>query len=699
MNLLSHKSLESLLVVVLLGVLLVSDFLFYVYGKFPASVVYVREILLLAILVAFVPFIRRVKYIKNKAVVTKLRGLYSALASVFLGFVVLKLFTKTLRGILPAPSRSNSLLFGSIDVYLYCTLFSILAAVIMLGVLLILRDLIYFKRKRGVSRNFYLLATFLGLQIIIANLNRRDIDVDLDTARTSISSNFILFLLIVTMIINALRNSWINYLNKKQKINCLWLGIPLIVGAIVFETHIARDEVLREYSVSTASFIESTGLFLCIYLGMSFLSLLLHLPTAGIFDRKIKEIESLHDLSRTLSSEFDSNRIINLITEKAAAIINSDALWLALLNGDSQKLKVVSSEKLEQIELNALNKNSDNGLDGWIMQNRESILINEINKDPRTLSFLSWRRRLGSILGVPLISQRGLLGILYSAKSETFAYDEEDRALLQAFANQAAVALNNVRLFEELVVKERFEQELQVAHDAQRKLLPKQMPDIAGLDIDAVSVTANEVGGDYYDFFQFDGKLAIAVGDVSGKGAKAAFYMAELKGVIESISGIYASPKELTIQANKTICRNLERTAFISLIYLIVDLKKRELVFTRAGHCPLLYCKRGGKDSRFVEPSGLGLGLEPGPKFNHTLTEQKIKVRSGDVIVLYTDGVVEARNSENREFEQERLKHMVSQNAHLSASQIKEVLINEIRKFVGRTRSHDDLTFVVLKIQ
>jgi serine phosphatase RsbU (regulator of sigma subunit) len=235
-----------------------------------------------------------------------------------------------------------------------------------------------------------------------------------------------------------------------------------------------------------------------------------------------------------------------------------------------------------------------------------------------------------------------------------------------------------------------------VAHDAQRKLLPKRMPELAGFEIDAISITANEVGGDYYDFFEVEDKLGIAVGDVSGKGAKAAFYMAELKGIIEALSHIYYSPKDLMIQVNRTLGRNWEATTFISLIYAVLDIKKRELFFSRAGHCPLLFCPRRG-EPQFMEPRGLGLGLEFGKKFDDILAEQKIKLKTGDMLLLYTDGVVEARNSEQREFDQERLRTVAAKLAPLSARQIKDALVNEIRTFVGQARAHDDLTFVVLK--
>ncbi len=698
MSIIKQKSFKVILFVIFFSILLSADFLFYLNGKFPATTYYLRELLIIAVLILLIPLIKQSRFNVNTGVITKLKGIYLAVAGIYLLFVILKVLLNFLLPTFRFGNSSDLILFNSLNSFLYGMIFSICAAALMLTTIFIVKDLIYFKRKQSSARNFNLLLLFFGFEIIYVNLSRNGIELNSKFWPFNISGEIFLYILIILMVVNSLRNSWVNYLNKKQKINCVWLGIPLLTGTIIFQVHIVRDNLLTEYSASLAAMIEYAGLFLCIYLCMGFLSLILHLPTAGIFDRKIREIESLHDLSRTLSSVFDSSKIVGMITKKAAAIINSDALWLQILNADSTRLKVVSSEYLQKNEITKLEVTPSNGLNDWIIQNRKSVLINEMSKDPRSNYLKEWNKNINSILGVPLISKKGVLGILFSGKTETFAYDEEDRALLQAFANQATFALENARLFEELLVKERFEQELKVAHDAQRQLLPKEMPRIKGIEIEAISVTANEVGGDYYDFFKVGNKLTITVGDVSGKGAKAAFYMAELKGIIESLANIYTSPKELTIQINKSLVRNLERTSFISLIYSIIDINKKELVFTRAGHCPLLYCSERNGESRFIEPPGLGLGLEYGKKFEDNLSEEKVKLQSGDVLVFYTDGVIEARNQHKMEFEQERLKELVSKNLQLSAFQIKELLVKEIQEFVGGTKSHDDLTFVVVKL-
>jgi serine phosphatase RsbU (regulator of sigma subunit) len=695
MQLLKKKKLPLIVSAVLLCVLIGTDFLFYLNGGFPSSVYFFRELLILMVLASLVPMLLRSKFVAHKDVTSKLKGLYLYVALIYVLFLILKLILSPLSRVIKIGPESRSPLFVSLDAFSFGLIFSIATAGILVAVLLILRDLIYFKRRKSSSRNFNLLLVFLGLQIAFVNV--RNNGFALDFQMLNLAGEAVLYVLIVLMVVNSLRNAWVNYLKKRQKLHCVWLSVPLIVGAVLFQTSLARSDTISTYSTTLSSIIENVGLFLCIYLGMSFFSLLLHLPTAGIFDRKIREIESLHDLSRTLSSVFDSAKIGEMITSKAAAIIDSTALWLQLRDTETDQFAVVSAENTEADEISQIPIKPSNGLDGWIIENRQSVLINELSKDPRGLSIKDWNKNLNSILGVPLVSKNEILGVLYSAKSEAFGYDEEDRELLQAFANQATIALENSRLFEEVVSKERFEHELKVAQDAQRKLLPKKMPEVPGLDIDGISVTANEVGGDYYDFFKVDDKIAIAVADVSGKGAKAAFYMAQLKGIIESLSGIYTSPKELLLHVNRSLFRNLESSSFISLIYAVIDAKKKELVFTRAGHCPLLVCSNG-KNARFVEPGGMGLGLEYGSKFEASLEEKRLKLKSGDVLMFYTDGVIEARNPRGDEFDQDRLKDFVLEHGGLGASALKAALVDEIRKFVVSSKYHDDMTFVMSKV-
>jgi serine phosphatase RsbU (regulator of sigma subunit) len=309
-------------------------------------------------------------------------------------------------------------------------------------------------------------------------------------------------------------------------------------------------------------------------------------------------------------------------------------------------------------------------------------------------------KSIQSLLGVPLISYDNFLGILYAVSSEEYGFTPEDLNMLRAFADQAAVALENARLVEESIVKEKLEQELKIAHDAQMKLLPKSMPSVSGLEMDAICVTANEVGGDYYDFFELDDStLGIVIGDVSGKGPEAAFYMAEVKGIIESLSRIHRSPKELLIQTNEIMYQNFDKGMFVTLIYAVVDMKKRKMTFCRAGHCPLLHLSAGGKAPKHIEPGGLGVGLEGGEIFRSNIEEKTISLKKDDIFLFYTDGIIESMNADGEEFGESRLSSIFSELKEMNAPEIRDHIIKDVTAFAGAVKPHDDLSMVVVRVK
>jgi len=270
--------------------------------------------------------------------------------------------------------------------------------------------------------------------------------------------------------------------------------------------------------------------------------------------------------------------------------------------------------------------------------------------------------------------------------------------MLRAFSDQAAIAVENARLVQESIVKERLEQELRIAHEAQMKLLPKKMPILEGLEIDAVCITANEVGGDYYDFFELgDGKIGIVIGDVSGKGPSAAFYVAEVKGIMEALAKEVRSPKAMLVSANETLYKNFDRNTFISLIYGIIDAKDRCFTFCRAGHCPLYYLGQDFKEPQMLEPKGIGVGLDAGKIFEKTLEPMKVTLNDEDALLLFTDGVTEARNPNGEEFGEERLAKAFLQVKNENSTEIKKTLIHHIYTFFDGQNAYDDLTFIIIK--
>jgi sigma-B regulation protein RsbU (phosphoserine phosphatase) len=268
--------------------------------------------------------------------------------------------------------------------------------------------------------------------------------------------------------------------------------------------------------------------------------------------------------------------------------------------------------------------------------------------------------------------------------------------------NQMTGSIEN--LLQTAAEKKRLEEELRIARQIQMSLLPRGPHDFAGLAVTALCVPAREVGGDYYDFFPLGPKrLGVLIADVSGKGTSAALYMAELKGLVLSLSQIYQSPRQLLIEVNRIISDNLDTRSFITMTYAVLDLDAGTMIFARAGHTPIVVLQdRTGAPAQSLVPSGLVVGLRiPGAqeKFADLLEECRIELRRGDVIALYTDGITEAMNAGNDLFGDARLSRLITEHGHLDAADLRERILREIEAFVGAADQHDDMTMILIKVE
>ena len=195
------------------------------------------------------------------------------------------------------------------------------------------------------------------------------------------------------------------------------------------------------------------------------------------------------------------------------------------------------------------------------------------------------------------------------------------------------------------------------------------------------------------------------IADVSGKGTSAALYMAELKGLVLSLSRIHTSPRELLITANRIIAEHLDARSFITMTYAVIDLRARTMTYARAGHTPLIYLpggrRREPRRAQILTPDGmvLGLKLDNGEMFERLLEEQTIPLRDGDLYLFFTDGISEAMNAGDDCFGEQRLATLVEEHAHLPSDELRERVLREIASFVGDAPQHDDMTMILLKVE
>lgn len=265
--------------------------------------------------------------------------------------------------------------------------------------------------------------------------------------------------------------------------------------------------------------------------------------------------------------------------------------------------------------------------------------------------------------------------------------------------NNMSTSIEHLRQIER--DKLRLDEELGIARRIQRSLLPNSVPQIAGLCISDLCEPAMEVGGDYYDFFPLGPRqLGVLVADVSGKGTSAALYMAELKGLMLALSRTHRSPRALLVELNDLLADHLDNRSFITMTYAVIDLDAGTLTSARAGHTPMLFVRDGASDLVISDGMVLGLRLpDAARRFGEILKEHTQPIRPGDVIVLYTDGITEAMNTEGDLFGDAALSAVVAAHHDLSSAGIRERILRDVRAFVGDAEPHDDMTMVVLKLQ
>jgi len=255
-------------------------------------------------------------------------------------------------------------------------------------------------------------------------------------------------------------------------------------------------------------------------------------------------------------------------------------------------------------------------------------------------------------------------------------------------------------LLREQAEKERLEEELRIARQIQMSLLPAQgVATVSGLRVAALCLPAAEVGGDYYDLLPLsDTRLGVLVADVSGKGTSAALYMAELKGLVMSLSRIYESPARLLTEANRILSASMDARSFITMTYAVVDTERRIMRYARAGHNPLLHFEARTGRTHVLAPPGLGLGIDRGERFEKVLEEAEVPLQSGDMFLFFTDGLSEAMNTHAELFGEGRLRRILEDSRDLSGEELKERILAEVRSFVGDAAQQDDMTLVLLKV-
>jgi serine phosphatase RsbU (regulator of sigma subunit) len=299
---------------------------------------------------------------------------------------------------------------------------------------------------------------------------------------------------------------------------------------------------------------------------------------------------------------------------------------------------------------------------------------------------------------IPMIIKSKVVGLLlFGLKRSGSQFAGKDLDLLTATANQAAIAIENARLYESEAEKLKLERDLSIARRIQQGLLPKYIPNTSGLDICGEMIPAMQVGGDYFDLIPVSAsKLFVVVGDVSGKGLAASLYMTKLQTMIQYACTADKTPKEIMIELNKRFYITMERSSFVTMTLALFDTELKNVTFCRAGHMPLLTATNGSVHS--YRTQGIGVGLEKGPIFNRTLIEEEIKLMPGQIYAFFSDGITEAMNEYYDLFGEDKLSEILKGKTHKTSTEIMGDIWCSLNTFRGTAEQNDDMTMVIVKV-
>jgi len=407
-----------------------------------------------------------------------------------------------------------------------------------------------------------------------------------------------------------------------------------------------------------------------------------------------KEYSILSEVSKALIFHIPLDELLNHVMELINQNLPMDRGMLMLREGNPPQLipKVIriNNKSLEKRKIQV-----SQSIVNMAINKHSSILIRDAQADTRfkaQQSIIS--SNIHSAMCVPLWNNKEIIGIVYADRITLLdQFSDEDLKLLTLLSNLAAVKIENAKLFEQAIEKEKMEKELALAAQIQKDFLPKENPEFDNYEIAGSNIPCYQVGGDYYDFIIIEPKrLGIIIADVSGKGVGASLFMASLRAGLHSDINPKYKLDEMAAKLNDFVHRSSSPNQFITFFFGELDNESGELSYVNAGHNPPVVLDSKGNISR-LESSGLCLGMFP----STTYELNKLDLNPGDVAVLFTDGITESRNKKEEEFEEKKLIEIIKKHSKVSAQKLLETIQDEVDKFTSGVDQMDDMTLIVIK--
>ena len=396
-------------------------------------------------------------------------------------------------------------------------------------------------------------------------------------------------------------------------------------------------------------------------------------------DSRINRLNSLFELSKEFGLFSESTKVAKLLVY--SVIGQFLVSKFAVVSFDGEGIKILESKFPQDLLITLIRKYES------------SKLETSIKKETIEKEYPEYEK-LGIELIVPMQMQGKTKGLIFLSKRiNNLDYSESDIEFIYSVGSLAIISLENKRLFKEELEKQKMEEELELAKDIQRNLLPGSFPEFNNIDIAAVNISSKQVGGDYYDVISVDNnKYVVAIADVSGKGVPAALLMANIQAFLKTICRQQIGISEATGLINDLLCENITDGKFITFFWTIVDDENKIIKYVNAGHNPPLLIRDG--EIKKLELGGMILGVM---KTDYAYKSEEIKLQPGDTLIMFTDGITEAMDKARNEYSDERLEQLAVKLYKKSAQEILDAIRDDVESFTKGATQSDDITLLVLK--
>jgi phosphoserine phosphatase RsbU/P len=405
-------------------------------------------------------------------------------------------------------------------------------------------------------------------------------------------------------------------------------------------------------------------------------------------DKKIQELNTLFEIGKELNATLDPDKIVNLMIYAIMGEMVANRCFVFLMKDGQLQLAVARGLQTEPEQTEPFTRSS---FLKSLARVKQALLVTD-QPLSRNLAILK-EQKIQVILPMHIQDKRKGY-VLLGEKITKQLFREDEMEFLSTLVNQAMISLENARLFNEELEKQRMVEELNIARDIQQRLLPSSFPKTAALEIEGLNIPTQQVGGDYLDWIPLDEhRIAVTIADVSGKGIPASLLMSSLQAGLRNSVTAHSNMGEMVGRLNNFIQANTTFDKFITFFYAEINVTEKTLTYVNAGHNPP-YLYRADGSAKRLETGGVILGMMADMPYE----TETLPLQSGDLLILFTDGVTEAKNSRDQDFDEHRLEEIISKSAELPVKLLLDEIVYAIRSFTKGAAQSDDITLMAVRI-